>query len=111
MGFDGGIPNLYGDKLYAIGELYVDGKLRMASDKSWMSRRSPIVFSGIYDGEIYDARLEGKGKSCPVSLEAPKRCGVLTERYSLPIVKKESFSPTEVVVSPRARLFWTLGRI
>ncbi|HBA67960.1 MAG TPA: hypothetical protein DCZ40_01195 [Lachnospiraceae bacterium] len=110
LGFDGGIPNLYGDKLYAIGELYVDGKLRMASDKSWMSRRSPIVFSGIYDGEIYDARLEGKGKSCPVSLEAPKRCGVLTERYSLPIVKKESFSPTEVVVSPKGETILDFGQ-
>lgn len=110
LGFDGGIPNLYGDKLYAIGELYVEDELVIATDESWMSRISPVVFSGIYDGEIYDARLEENGKCAPARQEAPERCGELTERYSLPIVKKETFRPIEVISSPKGETILDFGQ-
>lgn len=110
LGFDGGIPNLYGDKLYAIGELYVGEKLLLATDESWVSRPSPIVFSGIYDGEIYDARQEESKESCLVRLEVPEKCGDLTERYSLPIVKKESFIPIEILVSPKVETIMDFGQ-
>lgn len=43
LGFDGGIPNLYGDKLYAIAEIYGDGRLLAATGEDWISRESPIV--------------------------------------------------------------------
>jgi len=71
---------------------YEDGRSEMIlSDDSWKgTRNGPIRFSGIYDGEIYDARLEMKGwnrigfddtswlpvKTAPVGTEvtlAPKR--------------------------------------
>lgn len=110
LGFDGGIPNLYGDKLYAIAELYAGGKLCTQTGADWMSRRSPIIFSGIYDGEIYDARQEGEGKRTPVVCEAPDRCGALTERYNLPIVKKECFHPIEVIISPKEETILDFGQ-
>lgn len=132
LGFDGGIPNLYGDKLYAIGELYVGNVLAAATDETWMSRISPIVFSGIYDGEIYDARLEGAGledarskagsstahdtkqkgsrAAVPVETAEPLKCGELTERYSLPIVKKEAFEPIEVIRSPKGETILDFGQ-
>ncbi len=136
LGFDGGIPNLYGDRLYAVGELYVGGVLAAATDETWMSRISPIVFSGIYDGEIYDARLEGDGFSgqpdtgrqnggqaeegsavcakklpyAPVEAKTPEKCGGLTERYSLPIVKKETFEPIEIITSPKDETILDFGQ-
>ena len=110
LGFDGGIPNLYGDKLYAIGELYVGDQLVVATGEDWISRISPVVFSGIYDGEIYDARLEGAEKCAPVELEAPEKCGELTERYNLPIVKKETFRPIEVITSPKGETILDFGQ-
>lgn len=110
LGFDGGIPNLYGDKLYAIGELYVGDQLVAATGADWISRVSPIAFSGIYDGEIYDARLEGVEKSVPVELEAPEKCGELTERFNLPIVKKEAFRPIEVITSPKGETILDFGQ-
>lgn len=115
LGFEGGIPNLYGDKLYAIGELYVGGVLAASTDETWMSRVSPIVFSGIYDGEIYDARLEDIGSQqggqiVPAREEAPEKCGALTERYSLPIVKKETFEPIEVITSPKGETILDFGQ-
>lgn len=132
LGFDGGIPNLYGDKLYAIGELYVDGVLAVSTGEGWMSRRSPVIFSGIYDGEIYDARLEctgtpeenqegqASGKTAsrgaagsgavPADTEGPEKCGTLTERYSLPIVKKEAFEPIEAITSPKGETILDFGQ-
>lgn len=47
--------------------LYQDGKKEtILSDANWKgSRNGPIRFSGIYDGEIYDAKLEMPGWSNP----------------------------------------------
>ena len=110
LGFDGGIPNLYGDKLYAIAEVYAGGRLLAATGEDWVSRVSPVVFSGIYDGEIYDARLEGSEKTCKARCADPEKCGELTERYNLPIVKKESFKPIEVIVSPKGETILDFGQ-
>lgn len=45
-----------------IGEiriLYRDGSEEIIkSDKSWLAHSGPIILDGIYEGEIYDARLE-----------------------------------------------------
>lgn len=110
LGFDGGLKNLYGDQLYAIAELYADGELVMATGEDWLSRVSPITFSGIYDGEVYDARLEDAQKTCGVICAAPEKCGELTGRYNLPIVKKESFHPIEVIVSPKGETILDFGQ-
>lgn len=110
LGFDGGVKNLYGDKLYAIAELYTDGKLIVATGADWSGKVSPVVFSGIYDGEIYDARLEDAPKTCAAVCAVPDKCGELTERYSLPIVKKESFIPIEVIISPKKETILDFGQ-
>ena len=110
LGFDGGVKNLYGDKLYAIAELYTDGKLIVATGADWSGKVSPVVFSGIYDGEIYDARLEDAPKTCAAVCAVPHKCGELTERYSLPIVKKESFIPIEVIISPKKETILDFGQ-
>lgn len=110
MGFDGGIADLYGDKLHAICELYVGEKLVVKTDKDWESKISPIVFSGIYDGEIYDARLKNSNRTGSVQEEIPAKCGELTDRYSLPIVKKEKFEPKEVIVSPKGETILDFGQ-
>ncbi len=102
FGFDR-ISNLYGDRLYAIAELYAGGKgqvlrLQTMTDETWTTCRSPITFAGIYDGECYDARLE---KECdeqyPVYLQQPK-VSALSDRYSLPVVRKEKL---------QSKLIWT----
>lgn len=100
LGFDGGYRNLYGDRLYAVCELYV-GKTQtptVKTDETWETWMSPISFADIYDGEICNGilgekllRLEqelfqGYAKKC-----VPRKCGALTDRYNLPIRKKEVF--------------------
>ena len=110
LGFDGGVKNLYGDRLYAIAELYIDNELILTTGEDWTCRVSPVVFSGIYDGEIYDARLEEHPETYGVVCAVPEKCGELTGRYSLPIVKKESFTPIQVIVSPKGETILDFGQ-
>ncbi|MCD8013959.1 MAG: glycoside hydrolase family 78 protein [Lachnospiraceae bacterium] len=157
LGFDGGFTDIYGDRLYAIAELYVknqDGEtLAVRTDDTWESRISPVIFNNIYDGEVYDARreywsgivMEGstadtQAANCQaadsqaddaaasgqadvftigtVELAAPTDsqhdeilpCGPLTDRYSLPVVKKESFAVKELIHTPKDETVLDFGQ-
>ncbi|MCD8217293.1 MAG: glycoside hydrolase family 78 protein [Clostridiales bacterium] len=59
------VRNLYGDRTAFGGQIivdYADGSREViASDTSWKGSKSPVLFSEIYDGETYDARLEQDG--------------------------------------------------
>ena len=54
--------NRYGDRTGLLAELeitYADGRHdRVTTDDGWKSAKGPILSSEIYDGEVYDARLE-----------------------------------------------------
>jgi alpha-L-rhamnosidase len=67
LGWRGGFRNIYGYDQSFIGQLeltYADGTREVvATDSSWSSAPSPIIASGIYDGEDYDAREEQPGWS------------------------------------------------
>lgn len=115
LGFDGGYTNLYGDYCCTIGEMhinYIDNtKLVIETDESWEYKQSPIVFSNIYDGEIYDSRInlyDDRGWKY-VNIGKPLKCGELTDRYSLPIVKKESFKPN-LIITPKNEILLDFGQ-
>jgi alpha-L-rhamnosidase len=67
MGFNGGYRNLYGTDVSLIAQLeveYDDGRVdTVATDESWTASFGPILESGLYDGETYDARAEQPGWS------------------------------------------------
>ena len=114
LGFDGGFTNVYGDRCYAIAELYAGGELVAKTDETWSSKESPVLFSNIYDGEIFDeataARLEEPEGWKGVRLEGPKACGPLTDRYGLPIVKKEDFYVAERIRTPKGETVLDFGQ-
>ena len=80
-------------------------KQTINSDSGWKgTRNGPILFSGIYDGEVYDANLEMPGWSSPgfdvkdlTGVEAedvvsdfklvPKRHATVTDKIELPTLK------------------------
>lgn len=68
MGFLGRRNN-YGTQTAFLGEIHIeyeDGTREViATDSSWQGAASPVVFSEIYDGEIYDAGLEIPGWNKP----------------------------------------------
>ena len=52
-------------RLQMIIELESGEQIRIASDPSWTAHRGPLLSDSIYQGEIYDARLETPGWDQP----------------------------------------------
>ena len=70
---NGRIRNFYGNKLAVLAQLEVfldwpsaavgmapPTKMTIITDRTWKVHPSPILSAGIYDGEVYDARLEAQ---------------------------------------------------
>jgi len=84
----------------------------ITSDTSWKTSTGPIVFNGMYMGEIYDARLEKKGWASPnyddsnwqqaISAVSPK--GQLRCHYFQPIKVTETFF-AEKITEPKKGIF------
>ncbi|PSM45006.1 alpha-L-rhamnosidase [Streptomyces dioscori] len=69
IGFDGGYRDLYGSDQSLLAQLEVtlaDGTTAVvATDGSWQAAPGPILFSGLYEGETFDARLHDTDWSTP----------------------------------------------
>jgi alpha-L-rhamnosidase len=69
IGAVGGLRCAYGETLGLLAQLVIhhaDGTVTtVASDEHWQAATGPILSSGIYDGEHYDARCERRGWSLP----------------------------------------------
>ena len=112
FGFDGHSANLYGDEFALICEIvvtYADGSsVVIPSDTTWIARKSKIIDSSIYDGEIYDATLE-QTESFPVR-EADLGYDRLMARLSLPVVIKEERKPVQVIHTPAGETVLDMGQ-
>ncbi|MCD9878423.1 alpha-L-rhamnosidase N-terminal domain-containing protein [Streptomyces guryensis] len=69
LGFNGGTRNLYGSHTGLFAELhitYADGTTHIVTTgPGWRAGIGPVVASGLYEGETYDARLGQPGWSAP----------------------------------------------
>ena len=105
IGFQGGYTDVYGDRCCVISELYltdIDGDPQViVTDENWKSYPSPVVSAGIYDGEVYDARLEEPDVYYPVKESIPESCGKLEDRWSLPIREMETLPVKELIYTPK----------
>ena len=82
-------------------ELEAGEKVVIRSDTSWKAKDGPVVFDSIYDGEVYDARLETPGWDMPgyddsqwskaESVHGPK--GMLSAQMMPPIRVVETIVP------------------
>jgi alpha-L-rhamnosidase len=67
LGFNGGTRDIYGTDQSWLAQLEIrheDGSVTtIATDGSWRSAPGPIIMSGLYDGEVHDARLDDPGWS------------------------------------------------
>ncbi|CAM3591767.1 glycoside hydrolase family 78 protein [Rahnella bruchi] len=105
--------NYYGEQTALISQLiinYKDGTQDIVvSDESWKAHDSAIIFSEIYDGEIYDARREvsgwcEKGFSGdgwrPVSLMTHEK-STLVAQGSNTVRKMEELKPVQMITTPQ----------
>ena len=102
----------YGDRLAAIAEIHIwyqDGtKDIVCTDESWQARKSQIVASGIYCGEVFDATLEPSETFGvrPIDLGYERLC----DRLSPPIVIHERLKPVAVLHTPAGETVLDMGQ-
>lgn len=76
----------------------------LASDNSWQTHDSPILFNNLYDGEIYDSRLEQPGWNepdfnavdWPPAVELPPDSAILCGQEGPPIRITEELKPKSI---------------
>jgi alpha-L-rhamnosidase len=122
LGWRGGFRNLFGSDLSLIAQLelrYDDGSVEtIATDASWRAAVGPILHSGNYDGESYDARLEVEGWSRPGLDDADWQPVALGERDPSTLVAPEGppvrctqeVAPVEVLTTPSGRRVLDFGQ-
>ncbi|MEU6540695.1 glycoside hydrolase family 78 protein [Streptomyces sp. NPDC047000] len=81
-GFDGGTRNIYGTDQSLIAQLevtYADGTTAVvATDETWSAAPGPILTSGLYEGETFDARLDTPDWATPAGRTAAEWSAVRT---------------------------------
>ncbi|TCC98923.1 glycoside hydrolase family 78 protein [Pedobacter psychroterrae] len=115
--------NFYGDTrglLMQVEVVYTDGsKETLQTDENWKTAYGPIVFSDIYDGEIYDARLEKAGwNSVGYAEDAEWKAVRILEKgteqlvgMSGPEVKKhEEFKALKIFKTPKGETVVDFGQ-
>ncbi|MBC7217637.1 MAG: family 78 glycoside hydrolase catalytic domain [Candidatus Caldatribacterium sp.] len=122
LGFGGGRRNIYGDRLAFLAQLevtYEDGTVEIiTTDEHWRATTGPILASDLYDGEIYDARLELKGWSEPGYDDQewrkvriiPFDLSRLVAPLSPPVRRVEFRSPSRIFLSPSGRTIVDFGQ-
>lgn len=89
---------------------YEDGSREtFCADDTWIGTDSPVVFSEIYDGEIYDARLEISGwnkNHCTSGTWVPVRAlpfdtKVLTAQAGAKVRRKDRIPAIEIFTTPQ----------
>ena len=113
---------MYGDDLSLIAQLeltHADGTTTtIATDASWRASPAPILSSGLYDGETYDAREEQDGWSSPGFDDAgwepvavrPARPERFVSPEGPPVRCTEQIAPARVLTSPSGARILDFGQ-
>lgn len=114
--------NFYGERLGLLAHIevtYADGHTDViGTDSSWKASTGPIRMSDIYDGEIYDARMEKKGWARP-GYDDSGWSGVKVANYSKellvapegpPVRKIQEIKPLAVFTTPEGDTVVDMGQ-
>ena len=112
LGYEGASA-VYGDRFAALAELravFADGSEQvLGTDESWLYRGSDFAATDIYDGEILD-RLLWEGKKNPAKAVTVLGGKKTTDRYSLPVVVKDSLPVKEMIHTPAGETVLDFGQ-
>ncbi|MCI0512866.1 glycoside hydrolase family 78 protein [candidate division KSB1 bacterium] len=114
--------NYYGEKLALLVQIqvqYTDGTVEIiGADATWKTSTGPILESDIYNGEIYDARLEMPGWNRtgfsdqnwqPVQLAAHSKT-ILAAPNGPPVRKIQELTPVKIFAAPNGQTVFDLGQ-
>jgi alpha-L-rhamnosidase len=114
--------NIYGNQLAAIVQIevtYRNGRREVvASDTSWKASTGPILASGIYQGETYDARLEKPGWSRAGFSDAgwgravtvDKAKDALIAPAGPPVRRTQDVKPVKIIRTPSGDTVFDMGQ-
>ncbi|MBN1564167.1 MAG: family 78 glycoside hydrolase catalytic domain [Anaerolineae bacterium] len=116
-GNKGGVVGIYGDRFALLCELHITlangEELIVVTDPSWLVQPSPVIESDIFDGEMYDARIEkvvpSPDKSFgvkPIDIDMTR----LEARRSLPVYIIETIKPIAVIHTPAGETVLDMGQ-
>jgi len=116
------IRNNYGDRTALLCQLHIryeDGSVQeICTGEDWLGADSPVIFSEIYDGEIYDARMERKdwcrpeGKKDgfrPVTAVSFDK-NALTSQFAGKAAIMEKLPARRILTTPREELVVDFGQ-
>ncbi|MFF8680872.1 family 78 glycoside hydrolase catalytic domain [Streptomyces sp. NPDC015237] len=122
-GFDGGTRDIYGTDQSLIAQLeveYDDGTTHVvATDGTWTAAPGPILTSGLYEGETFDARLHDPAWATPAATGTgqwtPVRTGVrdpatLVAPLGPPVRCTEEIAPLTVTRTDDGRHLLDFGQ-
>lgn len=122
FGFQGGHRNLYGDKLALLAQLHVthdDGSVTVVgTDQDWRASFGPILFTGLYEGEDYDARQLPQGWSSPqfddgawqTVAVVPRDPATLVAPEGPPVRCTDELKPVDVFTSSSGKVILDFGQ-
>lgn len=112
----------YNNRLALLAQLeieYSDGSTEIiASDDTWKTHQGPVLASDIYDGEVYDARLEQPGWDS-AGFDDQNWLGVKPLEFDLSILRGlvgpsvrrvESIEPVAMTISPSGKSILDFGQ-
>lgn len=103
------IPNCWGDRIAAIAELVAGGRVLFSTDASWKSGVLPVVKSGIYFGEIYDARLAALSETHGTEAIAFDKT-LLVAHEAAPVRELAPLAPVDQWCDDEGRLVYDFGQ-
>ena len=106
---DEAIFNCWGDKIGALAEIASGDTVLLRTDASWKSGALPILRSGIYFGEIYDARLEGHPATAGVEVLSFDT-GLLVAQECPPVRELAPFPVRESWTDRQGRTIYDFGQ-
>jgi alpha-L-rhamnosidase len=117
-----GNRNIYGEKralLLQIKITYEDGSEQLVvSDKNWQAAIGPVLESDIYNGEVYDARLEKSGwltagfdaGDWQKVKELDHSKSILVAPAGPPVLKIEKIKPVAIFKTPAGETVVDMGQ-
>jgi len=114
--------NNYCDEFMLLCELrvlYGDGnEIIITSDEQWKCFASPVIDSGIYDGESYDANREIAGwANTELDDSGWKQCkmtnhglGEVSDRLSPPVRVMQEITPEKIIMTPAGEVVLDMGQ-
>ena len=112
LGYEGA-SEVYGDRFEALAELrlfYPDGSQEvLGTDESWLYQGSDFEFTDIYDGECLNRQLWA-GRENPSKAAVPAKSWKTVDRYSLPVIVKDSLPVKEIIHTPAGETVLDFGQ-